>query len=523
MMIRMGVALLAGLLLMVPSTASAFCGFYVGGADTELYNNATQVVMMREGKRTVLSMRNNYQGPPQGFAMVVPVPVVLQEANVKTLPDEVFDRVDRLSAPRLVEYWEQDPCYVPPQLVYEMAASEDESEGGGTPPPTTASLGVKIEAQFDVGEYNIVILSAKDSTGLETWLKQEKYAIPVGAGPYLQPYVASGSKFFVAKVDPAKVTFKDGQAMLSPLRFHYDSPDFQLPVRLGLMNSSGKQDLIVNILAQGQRYEVANYPNVTIPTNINVKESVRKSFGEFYAALFDSTLEKNPKAVVTEYSWDASGCDPCPTPPLTAAELATLGNDVLIDTAGNDSGRAISSRSFVLTRLHARYSAKSLGEDLIFKAASPIAGGREHVVSKGKLEEGSKPAGRNNFQGRYAMRHEWTGPIECKEPVRGRWGGPPAGTSQSAPKAATDLAFVARDKTVLANVIAQDVPELGLVAGKPSAAVVPATPSAQTSAPEEKKKSDKSKGCAVGGGGSSAGLLWILLSLVALTRKRRNR
>src|SRR5688572_4261190 len=107
-------ALLASLLLAVPDRAAAFCGFYVSGADAKLYNNATQVVLMRDGTRTVLSMQNNYQGPPQDFAMVVPVPVVLQEADVKTLERGVFDRVDQLAAPRLVEYWEQDPCPPPP-------------------------------------------------------------------------------------------------------------------------------------------------------------------------------------------------------------------------------------------------------------------------------------------------------------------------------------------------------------------------------------------------------------------------
>jgi hypothetical protein len=100
-----------GLLLAAaaPRDAGAFCGFYVGGADTKLFNNATMVVMMREGTRTVLAMQNNYQGPPSDFAMVVPVPIVLQKENVKTLPREVFDHVDALAAPRLVEYWEQDP------------------------------------------------------------------------------------------------------------------------------------------------------------------------------------------------------------------------------------------------------------------------------------------------------------------------------------------------------------------------------------------------------------------------------
>ena len=62
------------------------------------------------GTRTVLSMQNNYQGPPENFAMVIPVPVVLQKESVKTLGKDIFARVDTLSAPRLVEYWEQDPC-----------------------------------------------------------------------------------------------------------------------------------------------------------------------------------------------------------------------------------------------------------------------------------------------------------------------------------------------------------------------------------------------------------------------------
>jgi hypothetical protein len=96
--------------LTAPRAAHAFCGFYINGAGSEMFNDATQVVLMRKGTRTVLSMQNNYKGPPEAFAMVIPVPTVLQEADVKTLPKEVFQRVDTMGAPRLVEYWEQDPC-----------------------------------------------------------------------------------------------------------------------------------------------------------------------------------------------------------------------------------------------------------------------------------------------------------------------------------------------------------------------------------------------------------------------------
>jgi hypothetical protein len=103
-------ALAAVLTLGLAEHAAAFCGFYVTGADTNLYANATMVVLMRDGTRTVLSMQNNYQGPPNAFALVIPVPMVLQKENVKVLPKDVFQHVDSLSAPRLVEYWEVDPC-----------------------------------------------------------------------------------------------------------------------------------------------------------------------------------------------------------------------------------------------------------------------------------------------------------------------------------------------------------------------------------------------------------------------------
>jgi hypothetical protein len=193
-----------------PDTADAFCGFYVAGADQKLFNNATMVVLMREGTRTVLSMQNNYQGPPENFAMVVPVPIVLQKENVKTLPKDVFEHVDKLAAPRLVEYWEQDPCYEPPRY-----DEEEKSVAAMALPPSPApggakGYGVKIEAQFSVGEYEIVILSAQDSGGLDAWLKDSGYKIPENAEPLLRPYVQSGMKFFVAKVDASKVKFEKG-------------------------------------------------------------------------------------------------------------------------------------------------------------------------------------------------------------------------------------------------------------------------------------------------------------------------
>ncbi len=509
--------------------AAAFCGFYVNGAGGEMFNDATQVVLMRMGTRTVLSMQNNYQGPPEAFALVIPVPTVLQEGDVKTLPPEVFGKVDAMGSPRLVEYWEQDPCSPEPdydEMPMPTASASGMGRRAGAKPDDT---GVTVEAQFVVGEYQIVILSATDSTGLETWLTREKYAIPPGAEPLLRPYVEGGSKFFVAKVDPEKVTFKDGRAALSPLRFHYDAEALALPIRLGLANSSGKQDLIVSILSPEGRYEVSNYGNVTIPTNLDVRDEVRNRFGEFYAALFDRTLEKHPGAVVTEYAWDATSCDPCPGPQLDYHDLTTLGGDVL--AGGPGKAEPYQNWQMTLTRLHARYGAADAKDDLLFKQVTPIVGGREQRMGADhKLEEGSRSASMNNFQGRYAIRHEWTGPVECKDPRRHVWGGPPRGEPSVGVQAGRDLAFAPRGQVQLAQLVAADVPELDVKAagaGAPPASgdkpdVTP--PADLGSGAGGKPAAEKKKGCGCAsggdaGGGAAAGLG--LIGLAVLLRRRR--
>jgi hypothetical protein len=437
------------------TAAEAFCGFYVSGSGEKLFADATQVVLMREGTRTVLSMQNDYKGPLADFAMVVPVPVVLKEKDVKTLPKTVFHNTNSLGAPRLVEYWEQDPCApILPQAVPMTTSSRSmdfsRADGAGAREQT-----VKIEAQFTVGEYQILILSATDSAGLDTWLRANKYKIPDGAEPLLRPYVEAGSKFFVAKVDPKKVTVVEGRAALSPLRFHYDAEEFALPIRLGMANSSGKQDLIVNIISADKRYEVANYKNVFIPTNFDVKGDVRTRFAEFYAALFDKTLEANPGAVVTEYAWTATPqfkCDPCTDAVINNPDLITLGGDVV--------GGRIAAGNFVLTRLHARYGKTDMKDDLRFKEAKPVTGGREHRNASGGLEYGATASGANFFQARYAIRHWWTGPLRCEKPIRGRWGGPPDGAAPT-PIAANKLAFAPRGKLDLSTVIGRDLTEIG--------------------------------------------------------------
>jgi hypothetical protein len=440
----------------MPGSARAFCGFFVANQDGKLSNHASQVALVRQGHRTALTMSNDYQGPPKDFALIVPVPVVLKKEDVKTLPSTVFDHIDALTAPRLVEYWEQDPCHPSMRGDFVLGAiAVDKAEQ----PRPQKSLGVKIEAKFAVGEYQILILSARDSGGLETWLHQSGYHIPDGASAALAPYVHAQMKFFVAKVDITKVHRNENNTVvLSPLRVSYDADELRLPVRLGLLNASGKQDLIVYTLHPTARFEVANYKNIFIPTNLDVADGVRTAFGSFYAELFDAALANaGGKAIVTEYAWQSTSCDPCPTPVLDASELAILGVDVNQLPGGAMGG-------VVLTRMHARYDKDTLSDDLIFRQAPAVMGGRAQWNGT-SADSGASTQGAygNNFQGRYIIRHYWQGAITCQTPQYDNWGGPPNGGEPTA-VAARNLADAPRGKIALEKMVYSPVPTLGIPA-----------------------------------------------------------
>jgi hypothetical protein len=494
---RLSVIAFVSALVVGHTAAHAFCGFYVSPSGEKMFADATEVVLMRSGTRTVLAMQNDYKGPLEDFAMVVPVPVVLKQDDVRVLKRDIFDRVDAMGSPRLVQYWEQDPCPMDWGTIG-VGRYGTIGYGSGMGMGGYASLGsgrstVKVLAKFDVAEYNIVILSATEAAGLKQWLEDNKYKIPKGAEPLLRPYIEAGSKFFVAKVDPKKVVMEDGHAALSPLRFHYDSDEFSLPIRLGMANSSGKQDLIVNIISPDKRYEVANYKNVFIPTNIDVKNAVKTRFTEFYTALFDATVAANPRSVVTEYSWTATPgamCDPCPDNQMRSDDVTTLGGDV-IDGDVTDK--------FVLTRLHARYTAKDMKDDLRFKEAKAVTGGREEWTKKG-LEYGANESEENFFQGRYAVRHWWTGPIKCKNPQRGVWGGPTGDEIDDGTISASKIAFAPRGKLALGTVIQRDIWEIGYKKEPP--------PATQAKAPVKTM-------------GIGFGTLFVLVVIAGLVARRR--
>jgi hypothetical protein len=254
---------------------------------------------------------------------------------------------------------------------------------------TDNGLGVRIEARYTVGEYDILILSAKESGGLEEWLVRNGYRVPPAATPVLKSYVRQGLKFFVAKVN-LKEQAKLGFSYLRPIQIAYESPRFMLPIRLGMANASGAQELFVYALTRNGRVETTNYRNVRLPSNMDVPVYVKDRFPEFYRAMFAEQQRKEGTQVVfTEHFWDMRWCDPCASQPLSNEELRSLGVFWIDDTGAGAGGLA--ANTVFVTRLHVRYDRAHFPEDLVFQ----------------------QTADHEPFQARYVLRHEWQGATDC--------------------------------------------------------------------------------------------------------------
>jgi len=375
--------LCALLVLIGPLEAHAFCGFYVASGDAKLFNSKSQVALVRDGDRTVMTLSSDYEGDPREFALVVPVPVVLKRGQIHVGDTTLIAQLDAYSAPRLVEYHDPDPC--PAELMMFSAKSRNAMERvsvGAMSQLDAASDGVRIEARYEVDEYDVLILSADDSGALLTWLKAHGYRVPMQASRVVDSYLKQGMKFFVAKVDLRRRAAA-GIKTLRPLQIAYESPRFMLPVRLGMANASGPQELFVYAVTRTGRVEPVNYRGLKLPESVDAPAFVKGDFSTVWRAAFDHLVEKNGMGVVyTEYAWDMTSCDPCPSPPLNREELRTLGVWWLDED----------NPTVFVTRLHARYDRASFPEDLVLQAT----------------------ADRSNFQAKVVVHNEWQGDAKCE-------------------------------------------------------------------------------------------------------------
>ena len=341
-------------------SAQAFCGTYVGSAGADLYSHTSQVAIARQGNQTTLTLANDYEGSQDEFAMVIPVPSVLTAENVEVVEQDVLQRIEIYSSPRLVEYSCEDfytpwrPAQFEPSVGCYSAeyANKSWAEDGLGENGEAADGSVTIESSFAVGEYTLAVLSAEDGSVLNEWLDDYGFSLGSEAAEVLQDYIEAGSYFLIARVklssSPADKTW------LSPLQITYESDVFSLPIKLGTLNSPGVQDLIVYTITDQYQGHVGiqNYPQVNVETDCML-ENV-DDFGVAYLNRLEDKFDGQDGGWIREHGWGAYHCDPC-------AE-----GDAMSDEDVQALGFNGLSMDAYVGRLHMRYTPEAATEDLMF-------------------------------------------------------------------------------------------------------------------------------------------------------------
>ena len=264
-------------------------------------------------------------------------------------------------------------------------------------------------------------------------------------------------KFFVAKVDASKVEFEtkpDGskRAMLSPLRFHYDSRRVLAAGPARADQRPAARRICWSTCSRPTRYEVGQLPQRHDPDQprgqgrdpravrevlcLAVRPHPRSSQPQGASVdrvrVGGEQLRPLPRARArASRSWSCSAPTCSRATPMASTSKASCSRH-------ESPGRSTSD--FVLTRLHARYDKASLGEDLVFQTAGGLRGRSRHArAAASSTRASARPAGRGTAS-RAATRSCITGsrPIRCMRPLWDSWGGPPrdlpAGPAPASPR-----------------------------------------------------------------------------------------
>ena len=411
--------------LLYSEPSSAFCGAYVSATGEEIQNHASRIVLSREDNITSLTMFNDFQGDASEFGLIIPVASTIDADNVRLVDPSLLDRLDRYSAPRLVQYTCEDffndkgitidPMVVSPTAnssaasARSVSVAESDSDdtgfnisidvsssgspgcGGSSHSHLTetdpsddrvdTAHGVVIEDEFTLGEYEMWVVRADESEGLAEWLRDNGFVMPDGAAELLDEYISSNARFLALRINTELIPV--AQEWLSPLQLTYASAAWSLPIRLGTVSSSGIQDLIVYTITPPEdgRVQISNYPETPQPSDecmlaVDIDQpnlDFSNQYEERWTRAAGVSQTNAGLAWSTEYSWgiDLSlsepgvKCDPCPEPDPRDTSSDPITEDELIEL-----GLQSASRGWHVTRLRLRYTPDAVPQDLMLYATN---------------------------------------------------------------------------------------------------------------------------------------------------------
>ncbi|MBK8258615.1 MAG: DUF2330 domain-containing protein [Polyangiaceae bacterium] len=274
--------------------------FMVVGTDAgQSAGPTSHLVVLREEGRSIVGISQTARGAAKPLAVVIAVPRS-RTGTVRVLPVTIWERADRLAAPRVDELWELDPCELHPNQQSGPAVPS----AGGSATAVAATPSAPTE-----GDYELSVLNDHEAQNAAKWLSEHGYRVPEGADAMLTAALPKDWTWVVARIDGARLTFNNGVATLPPLGFVAEGKT-ALPLRLAAVGTAA-HETIVDVLSPKRRLEAANLMNLAVPTNLDVTADAKSDAGGLYRALLDVAFDRSPGVAITEYAWLAASCDGC--------------------------------------------------------------------------------------------------------------------------------------------------------------------------------------------------------------------
>ena len=515
--------ILASLLILLPAivpiTAEASCMCFMRpepesslGDEGVAKNPATAVFLLRDGTRTILTVEPTYDGPVTDVSMIVPIPHAIERSDIRTISGHHFRRVDAMTAPHAHHVWPDCAQLGAGRLARQRRASAGGFSGAVGEP---SELGVEVIEEWDVDEYDVSLLSASQSSGLLTFLRERGLELPDRADEVLRSYIETDHRFALVEVDLSEAHEVGGRLVLSPIQLQYESEELRVPVRLGTLNSPGEQELLLYVLSREGRFEIANRENIVAPTGTRLRGDYEGGFAPFYEGLMERIFDAHEGAAVTEFA------QPLLYGRASVRAVWYLGMD-RYRTDPNPYA-AIGWRDaqrWTLTRIRHRYGTE-LDDDLVLRVAEPLR--EDSAVAR--LWRAQRNHDANAFDVRFRVQHRTEDPNQCpewrtRERLARQW-------------AATSGRMWESERSVWPGSVILD-PVLGIEPGSspPPEPVEPEAPE-EVDAPEETVEAAESAPaspptgstgiCATRTGRSSAGAIVGLFAIAWLVRRRRAR
>ena len=356
--IKKNILTISAALCLISNAAFAFVGVYITKDGSNVISSQSKVVIAHKDQKTILTVTSNFDTSATNFALVIPVPSTVKTANIRYVDYETLNKLDNYTSPRLIEYIDYDPCNPeslkrPPIVTTQSFTTIDMDK----------AIALETDSPQIISPSNVIILTSKESTGIDITLKKYGYNVPQNYLDVLKEYHEKQMKFIIIEV------IKDNNNLatwLQPIQIEYESNQLSLPVNIGSLNApeNQKHDMLLFTLSNQGEMLTTNYETKNMPGNLDLPVTSINEFTKFYDEFMNKIFKVHPNIIRKEYSWPMGACKPCTSAPLSIDELSTLGTFWYHLPKEGRMGLVAPFSAIYVTRLHTQYAYNTFKNDL---------------------------------------------------------------------------------------------------------------------------------------------------------------